>query len=249
MFFWCFLSPSFAREEKALEDLNNFLMLFENKSPGTRHKAALERAFLEAAEEFAKEADYSELNGWAEEGWKPCNGYYVGGECGQGFFHTLFYKRQTILKEKLLGAGQKWNPLQIDKCIWNYQTTFQCDRDFDCSRVRVHHKPMKPGSDPRECLKTKGKVLASKTSSPISATSHSLVRLLSTNEPARHKDGDKTARFGFYFPVHDQVEGVIEVLKSARHFYPEAPIYVPAGWWLCWFRPFVQAAKAGRPKV
>jgi hypothetical protein len=35
------LSPSFAREEKALEDLNNFLMLFENKSPGTRHKAAL----------------------------------------------------------------------------------------------------------------------------------------------------------------------------------------------------------------
>lgn len=90
----------------------------------------------------------------------------------------------------------------------------------------MHHKPMKPGSDPRECLKTKGKVLASKTSSPISATSHSLVRLLSTNEPARHKDGDKTARFGFYFPVHDQVEGVIEVLKSARHFYPEAPIYV-----------------------
>lgn len=184
------------------------------------------RLLLQAAEEFAKEADYSELNGWAEEGWKPCNGYYVGGECGQGFFHTLFYKRQTILKEKLLGAGQKWNPLQIDKCIWNYQTTFQCDRDFDCSRVRVHHKPMKPGSDPRECLKTKGKVLASKTSSPISATSHSLVRLLSTNEPARHKDGDKTARFGFYFPVHDQVEGVIEVLKSARHFYPEAPIYV-----------------------
>ena len=41
MFFCCFLSPSFAREEKALEDLNNFLMLFENKSPGTRHKAAL----------------------------------------------------------------------------------------------------------------------------------------------------------------------------------------------------------------
>ena len=85
---------------------------------------------------------------------------------------------------------------------------------------------MKPGSDPHECLKTKDKVLASKTSSPISATSHSLVRLLSTNEP-RHKDGDKVlARFGFYFPVHDQVEGVIEVLKSARHFYPEAPIYV-----------------------
>ena len=33
-------------------------------------------------------------------------------------------------------------------------------------------------------------------------------------------------RFGFYFPVHDQIEGVVEVLKSARRFYPEAPIYV-----------------------
>ena len=180
--------------------------------------------FPEAAEEFAKEADYSELNGWAEEGWKPCNGYYVGGECGQGFFHTFFYKRQRILQEKLLAAGQKWTSLQIDKCIWNYQTTFQCDTNFDCSRVRVHHKPMKPGSDPRECLKAKDKVLASKMSSQISATNHSLVRLLSTSEPAQ-KDGHKT-RFGFYFPVHDQVEGVIEVLRSARQFYPEAPIYV-----------------------
>ena len=178
------------------------------------------RLLLEAAQEFAKKADYSELTGWAREGWKPCNGYYVGGECGQGFFHALFYKRQAILKAKMWRAGQTWNALQIDKCIWNYQTTFQCDRGFDCSRVRVHHKPMKPGSDPRECLKRKyiKQALASNTSR--NNISHSLTSL--TGLPTARQ----TARFGFYFPVHDEVEGVVEVLKSVRRFYPEAPIYV-----------------------
>ena len=29
-----------------------------------------------------READFSELTGWANEGWRPSGGYYVGGECG-----------------------------------------------------------------------------------------------------------------------------------------------------------------------
>ena len=122
---------------------------------------------LQAAENFAKEADYSEQTGWAQEGWKPCGGYYVGGECGQGFFHTLFYKRQAMLKELFQKIGQKWNALQIDKCMWNYQTSYQCN-NFDCSRVRVHHKPMQPGSDHRGCLKSKygREMLVSNVSNP-----------------------------------------------------------------------------------
>lgn len=37
---------------------------------------------IQAAEDFASEASYSQESGWAREGWKPCGGYYVGGECG-----------------------------------------------------------------------------------------------------------------------------------------------------------------------
>eukprot|EP00434_Breviolum_minutum_P025349 symbB.v1.2.022398.t2/scaffold1985.1/size93608/7 len=183
------------------------------------------KLLLEAAENFAEEADYSEQTGWAQEGWKPCGGYYVGGECGQGFFHTLFYKRQAMLKEQFQKIGQKWNALQIDKCMWNYQTSYQCN-NFDCSRVRVHHKPMQPGSDHRECLKSKygREMLVSNVSNPTESN-HSE----RSTEPST-SGGDRyhrvLARFGFYFPVHDQVEGVVEVLKSTRYFYPEAPIFV-----------------------
>ncbi|CAJ1425193.1 unnamed protein product [Effrenium voratum] len=167
------------------------------------------KELLQAAEDFASEASYSQESGWAREGWKPCGGYYVGGECGQGFFHTVFYKRQAALKERLLKVGEKFTALQVDKCVWNYQTSFQCKADFDCARVRVHHKPMKPGSDPHECLKRQYSSLRTQNQSLL----HSGVK------PVKQ-------RFGFYFPVHDQIEGVVEVLKSARRFYPEAPIYV-----------------------
>ena len=185
-----------------------------------------QKLLLEAAENFAREADYSEQTGWAQEGWKPCGGYYVGGECGQGFFHTLFYKRQAMLKEQFQKIGQKWNALQIDKCMWNYQTSYQCN-NFDCSRVRVHHKPMQPGSDHRECLKSAwyGRaMLVSNVSNPTESN-HSERSTESSTSGARYHRV-LPARFGFYFPVHDQVEGVVEVLKSTRYFYPEAPIFV-----------------------
>eukprot|EP00913_Durusdinium_trenchii_P026252 g24631.t1 len=76
---------------------------------------------------------------------------------------------------------------------------------------------MKPGSDPHECLKSKYSKVA-RTSYLADARSARSAALAQGVLPVR--------RFGFYFPVHDQVQGVVEVLKSARHFYPEAPIYM-----------------------
>ena len=34
------------------------------------------------------------------------------------------------------------------------------------------------------------------------------------------------ARFGFYFPVYKRLEGVVEVLKQLRRYYPEEPVYL-----------------------
>jgi len=111
---------------------------------------------LQAAVAFAREANFSEESGWGESGWAPNNGYYVGGECGQGFFHHLFYK-QSQKASQLAFAEAGIVPgsvvaLQIERCIWNYQTDFDC-WDFDCSKVRAHHKPNEPQGHDGECLK------------------------------------------------------------------------------------------------
>ena len=36
-----------------------------------------------------------------------------------------------------------FEPAQLDRCLWNYQTSWGCRKDFNCERVRVHHKPTK----------------------------------------------------------------------------------------------------------
>lgn len=113
-------------------------------------------ALLQAAIAFGRDSDYNELTGWGESGWAPAGGYYIGGECGQGFFHQLFYKQgqkasQSALAEAGFAAGSLLAH-QLDRCTWNYQTSYDCP-NFDCSRVRAHHKPGKPLSDPHECLK------------------------------------------------------------------------------------------------
>jgi hypothetical protein len=113
-------------------------------------------ALLQAAIAFGRDSDYNELTGWGESGWAPAGGYYIGGECGQGFFHQLFYKQgQKASQSALAEAGFAPGSLlahQLDRCTWNYQTSYDCP-NFDCSRVRAHHKPGKPLSDPHECLK------------------------------------------------------------------------------------------------
>ncbi|CAK9008063.1 Uncharacterized protein SCF082_LOCUS9704 [Durusdinium trenchii] len=114
---------------------------------------------LEAALIFARTNNFTVKDGWGHTGWKPCGGYYVGGECGQGFFYSLYYSNSKAAQKALETAGADKNifeAAQIDRCLWNYQTSYQCRQDFDCERVRVHHKPTKErGTDRNECEKLK----------------------------------------------------------------------------------------------
>lgn len=117
-----------------------------------------DRRLLEAALIFARRNNFSREDGWGHSGWKPRGYYYVGGECGQGFFYSLYYSRSEAAKKALEAAGIWQNgvfePAQLDRCLWNYQTSWGCRKDFDCERVRVHHKPTKErGSDRNECEK------------------------------------------------------------------------------------------------
>jgi len=116
-----------------------------------------DQRLLKASEIFAKEANYSVDHGWGASGYKPAGGYYVGAECGQGFFHTLFYQKrsaigQAALKEVGMGEPGSFLAAQVDICKWNYQTSMFC-HGYDCSQVQAHHKPAQKGSDPQECLK------------------------------------------------------------------------------------------------
>eukprot|EP00929_Paragymnodinium_shiwhaense_P097222 TRINITY_DN58988_c0_g1_i1.p1 TRINITY_DN58988_c0_g1~~TRINITY_DN58988_c0_g1_i1.p1 ORF type:complete len:695 (+),score=157.69 TRINITY_DN58988_c0_g1_i1:109-2193(+) len=115
---------------------------------------------MQAAMNFAQMANFSDRSGWAESGFAPSGGYYVGGECGQGFFHTLFYKKSSkIGRQAMESAGlldeSEFLATQIDKCLWNYQTDYQCKWEFKCEHVRAHHKPARyaKGSNPNECQK------------------------------------------------------------------------------------------------
>eukprot|EP00929_Paragymnodinium_shiwhaense_P107125 TRINITY_DN73195_c0_g1_i1.p1 TRINITY_DN73195_c0_g1~~TRINITY_DN73195_c0_g1_i1.p1 ORF type:complete len:399 (+),score=73.83 TRINITY_DN73195_c0_g1_i1:66-1199(+) len=117
-----------------------------------------DQRLMKAAQLFAQKANYSVTEGWGASGYKPAGGYYVGAECGQGFFHTLFYKKSSevareALQEAGLGAPGVLLAAQIDMCPWNYQLSMFC-KGFDCSQVQAHHKPTMKGSDPAECLKT-----------------------------------------------------------------------------------------------
>ncbi|CAJ1342410.1 unnamed protein product [Effrenium voratum] len=119
-----------------------------------------DRRLLDAALFFAQNNNFTVKDGWGHTGWKPCGGYFVGGECGQGFFYSLYYSKSAAAK-KALQAADVWDndvfrPAQIDRCLWNYQTSYQCRPDFDCERVRVHHKPTRErGTDKNECEKLK----------------------------------------------------------------------------------------------
>eukprot|EP00928_Gymnodinium_smaydae_P062621 TRINITY_DN46439_c0_g1_i1.p1 TRINITY_DN46439_c0_g1~~TRINITY_DN46439_c0_g1_i1.p1 ORF type:complete len:364 (-),score=86.25 TRINITY_DN46439_c0_g1_i1:34-1125(-) len=115
---------------------------------------------MQAAKAFARTANFSDKTGWGDSGFLPSGGYYVGMECGQGFMHTLFYMRSSAVAQRALREAKLDEPgqlvaVQIDRCVWNYQTSYQCREGFDCTQVRAHHKPgeFKMGSDPHECQK------------------------------------------------------------------------------------------------
>eukprot|EP00439_Symbiodinium_sp_Y106_P033198 s1101_g3.t6 len=120
-----------------------------------------DRRLLRAAELFAWNITFDRTNGWGGGGFKPAGGYFVGAECGQGYFHTLYYHRSEKAKKALNAAevpafeqphGLKMR--QIDQCVWNYQTGSHCPYKFDCNLVKAHHKPTQKEHG-RDCPKLK----------------------------------------------------------------------------------------------
>merc|ERR1711920_37654 len=118
-----------------------------------------------AAVWFAQNASYGDHTGWGDSGFKPAGSDFVGSQCGQGFVHTLFHKRQSEATRATwasLGFPESEpRAKQIDRCIWNYQSNHQCPEDFDCNLIRVHHKPTSKPSG-RDCGKLKFRSGASK---------------------------------------------------------------------------------------
>lgn len=101
---------------------------------------------LQTALNFAQRASFNSTSGWAGAGFKPSTAKFFGAECGQGFFHTLFYKKNN--PEVQLAFQQVGNETalleasMVDRCVWNYQGTKDCLPDFDCAQIRAHHKFM-----------------------------------------------------------------------------------------------------------
>ena len=48
-----------------------------------------DQRLLDAAVYFASHNNFSREDAWGHSGWRPRGFYYVGGECGQGFFYNL----------------------------------------------------------------------------------------------------------------------------------------------------------------
>jgi len=113
-----------------------------------------DRRLLKAAELFAEGISFDRKTGWGSSGFKPADGYFIGAECGQGYVHSLIYQKHSIrARHALLAAGlSEVSAVQLDRCVWNYQTGSGCPARFDCNLVQVHHKPTgKPLG--RDCAK------------------------------------------------------------------------------------------------
>jgi len=119
-----------------------------------------DKRLVRAAELLAQSVSFNRQTGWGDAGFAPSRVYFVGAECGQGFFHALLYKqRHPPVKQALEAAGVPptgkpgaLRVAQIDQCVWNYQTSMDCPLNFECMDIRAHHKPTgKPGG--RDCPK------------------------------------------------------------------------------------------------
>ncbi|CAK0830209.1 unnamed protein product [Prorocentrum cordatum] len=119
---------------------------------------------LRASVAFAQKAAFSRVDGWAGGGYLPTANKYIGAECGQGLFHTLFYMQNInrLARWALASSGiSELRVGQLDRCEWNYQGGEGCGKageGFDCGRVRVHHKPKAP--TPGCCTKLRERAAA-----------------------------------------------------------------------------------------
>merc|ERR1712113_738534 len=70
-----------------------------------------------------------------------------------------------------MGTAAFPEAVQIDRCVWNYQTGSGCPARFDCSLVQAHHKPTgKPGG--RDCAKLAFRQDRSTTAPPRDSQVH-----------------------------------------------------------------------------
>lgn len=102
-----------------------------------------DKKLVHAAEIMAIGIKFNKQTGWGKAGFAPSSGYFVGAECGQGYVNTLIYQAKAEVAVAALTAAGAVIPsaVQLDRCIWNYQTGAGCPGRFDCSLIQVHHKP------------------------------------------------------------------------------------------------------------
>ncbi|CAD7955749.1 unnamed protein product [Amoebophrya sp. A25] len=89
--------------------------------------------------------------GWADMGFAPVGGYFIGAECGQGFWTSLFYRMDNpVVRAAWQAHGvtidegknrAKIRAAQTDRCTWNYQTSMWCESLPNCDKVVAQHKP------------------------------------------------------------------------------------------------------------
>lgn len=83
----------------------------------------------QAALYFLAHANYSDIDGWGGAGFWPKKNKFIGSECGQGVFWTLFYNNGLdrddipLVETSFLQAGLQARPeaYQVDMCTWNFQ--------------------------------------------------------------------------------------------------------------------------------
>ncbi|CAD7922148.1 unnamed protein product [Amoebophrya sp. A25] len=146
-------------------------------------------ALLEAAKEFSMTATFEpKKGGWANAGFWPSQYYFIGAECGQGYWLTFFYRLDNAkVQAAYKKAGVPLDSVRaasIDRCVWNYQTSSGCETPSKlptCELVRGHHKPAEMGSDAGECLKKGLKQLRAEKA--VALGSSSTVQLSKSNLP------------------------------------------------------------------
>merc|ERR1712216_172894 len=100
------------------------------------------KALLDAAVRFAQMVYFNGWEGWNKNGLAPVSRPYPGAECGQGFVWTFLYKSGASEVRMALSETGAVLPkaVMVDRCIWNHQQNWGCERKLNCSRVVMIHK-------------------------------------------------------------------------------------------------------------
>jgi hypothetical protein len=193
------------------------------------------QALMKAALAFSEAADYNNEDGWDNASFLPAQSKYPGAECGQGFFHTLLYKKSPLAEKALRNNKVQLAAHQIDKCVWNYQVGCP-KKDWDCSTIRAHHKGGAKAEQFDSCVKYGERTSRFHLSS--SSKSHFMNYVRAFNDDGvwfqegpvslelRPKILPTKGNYGFYLHTFGQAFANVHLLRDVRHTYPEAPVYI-----------------------